>query len=217
MDVFRIASFVFFLIILVISIDIHEFSHAITADRLGDPTPRRNGRITLNPLAHLDRLGSLMILLSSLSGFGIGWGKPVRVTPVYFRMTPRAGMGIVASAGPVSNLILATIGAIVLRLLDPTGYLNLFLLLWVQTNVALALFNLLPVFPLDGYNVFIAVLDGIGQSWSRDFVMFWQRQVQYGPMVLLFLLILDRMAPQLSPIQWIFGAPMQSIMGVLVG
>ena len=217
MDTSRIASFIFFLIILVISIDIHEFSHAITADRLGDPTPRRNGRITLNPLAHLDRLGSLMILLSSLSGFGIGWGKPVRVTPVYFRTTPRAGMGIVASAGPISNLILATLGAIVLQLLDPAGYFALFLFLWVQTNVALALFNLLPVFPLDGYNVFVAILDWLGQSWSRHLADFWQRQVQYGPMLLLLLLVLDWAVPQLSPIRWIFGAPMQGIMNVLLG
>ena len=217
MDTFRILSFVFFLIILVISIAIHEFSHAIVADRLGDPTPRRNGRITLNPLAHLDRLGSLMILLSSLSGFGIGWGKPVGVNPFYFRTTAAIGMGIVASAGPVSNLILAALAAIFVRLLDPTGYLNLFLLLWVQTNVALALFNLLPVFPLDGYNVLIAVLNAIGQAWSRNFAVLWQRQAQYGPMALLLLLIIDRMAPGLSPIQWIFGAPMRGIMAVLVG
>lgn len=218
-DSTRILSFVFYLIILVISISIHEFSHAITADRLGDSTPRNQGRLTLNPLAHLDRFGSLMILLSSLAGFGIGWGKPVRVNPYAFRITPRAGMGVVALAGPVSNLILATLGAIVLRALGAgsTDFLTLFFLLWVQTNVALALFNLIPVFPLDGYNVFLAILEALKQDWSYKLAFFWQKQVQYGPMLLLLLLVVDGITPAISPIRWVFGAPMSAILGILLG
>lgn len=218
-DSTSILSFVFYLIILVISISIHEFSHAITADRLGDPMPRNQGRITLSPLAHLDRLGSLMILLSSLAGFGIGWGKPVRVNPYAFRTTPRVGMGIVASAGPISNLILATLGAIALRALSSISpdFLSLFLWLWVQTNVALALFNLIPVFPLDGYNVFLAILEALKQDWSLKLAFFWQKQAQYGPMLLLLLLVVDRVAPALSPISWVFGAPMSAILGALLG
>ncbi len=218
-DSTRILSFVFYLIILIVSISVHEFSHAIVADRLGDSTPRNQGRITLNPLAHLDQLGSLMILLSSLAGFGIGWGKPVRVNPYAFRTTARAGMGIVASAGPISNLMLATLGAIVLRVLGPisSDMLYLFLFLWVQTNVALALFNLIPVFPLDGYNILLAILEALRQEWSLRLAFFWQKQVQYGPMLLLLLLVVDRIAPALSPISWVFGAPMSAILGVLLG
>ncbi len=218
-DSTRILSFIFYLIILVVSISVHEFSHAITADRLGDSTPRSQGRLTLNPLVHLDPLGSLMILLSSLAGFGIGWGKPVRVNPYAFRTTPRVGMGIVASAGPISNLILATLGAVVLRALGSSSpdFLYLFLLLWVQTNVALALFNLIPVFPLDGYNVFLAILEALKQDWSLRLASFWQKQVQYGPTLLLLLLVVDRIAPALSPISWVFGAPMSAILGVLLG
>jgi len=217
-DTIRITSFIFYLIILVISISVHEFSHAIAADRLGDSTPRNQGRITLNPLAHLDKLGSLMILLSSLAGFGIGWGKPVQVNPYAFRTTPRAGMGIVAIAGPISNLILATLAAVVLRVLGPSApeMLYLFLFLWVQTNVALALFNLIPVFPLDGYNIFLAILEALKQDWSLRLAFFWQKQVQYGPMLLLLLLVVDRIAPALSPISWVFGVPMSAILGILL-
>ena len=214
----RITSFIFYLIILVISISVHEFSHAIVADRLGDATPRKQGRITLNPLAHLDKLGSLMILLSSLAGFGIGWGKPVQVNPYAFRTTPRAGMGIVAIAGPISNLVLATLAAIMLRILglNTSDMLHLFLYLWVQTNVALALFNLIPVFPLDGYNIFLAILEALKQDWSFRLAFFWQKQAQYGPMLLLLLLVVDRIAPALSPISWVFGAPMAAILGILL-
>ncbi len=214
----RITSFIFYLIILVISISVHEFSHAIVADRLGDATPRKQGRITLNPLAHLDKLGSLMILLSSLAGFGIGWGKPVQVNPYAFRTTPRAGMGIVAIAGPISNLILATLAAIMLRILglNTSDMLHLFLYLWVQTNVALALFNLIPVFPLDGYNIFLAILEALKRDWSFRLAFFWQKQAQYGPMLLLLLLVVDRIAPVLSPISWVFGVPMAAIMSILL-
>ncbi|MCP4164455.1 MAG: site-2 protease family protein [Chloroflexi bacterium] len=211
-------SFILSMIVLVISISIHEFSHAITAEYLGDSTPRRQGRITLNPIAHLDRVGTLMIVMSSLAGFGIGWGKPVQVQPRNFRTSPRAGMGIVAIAGPVSNLLLAIAGSAVIQLLQPTEPLiTQFLLSWVVINVALMLFNLIPVFPLDGYNVFVALLDTIGQSWSRSLADLWQRQVQFGPMFLILLLVIDWQLPALSPIQWVFGVPMQSILGVLLG
>lgn len=202
--------------VLVISISVHEFSHAITGDYLGDPTPRRQGRITLNPLTHLDRLGTLMIVMSSLAGFGIGWGKPVQVNPYNFRTSPRAGMGIVAIAGPISNIILAAIGAIAMRALLPTGYLATFFQFWIIINLALALFNLLPVFPLDGYNVFIAILSLIRQDWARKLSDLWRRQVQYGALFLMLLLILDWQFPALSPIAWIFGAPLNALLNIFL-
>jgi Zn-dependent protease len=159
-----------------------------------------------------------MIVLSSLAGFGIGWGKPVQVNPYAFRTTPRAGMGIVAIAGPISNLILATLAAVILRVLGPNTpeLLYLFLFLWVQTNVALALFNLIPVFPLDGYNILLAILEALKQDWSFRLASFWQKQLQYGPTLLLLLLVVDRIAPALSPISWVFGAPMAAILGILL-
>ncbi len=201
--------------VLIISIAIHEFSHAITANALGDPTPRRQGRLTLNPLAHLDQVGTLMIIMSSLAGFGIGWGKPVQVNPAYFRrMTPRAGMGVVAVAGPISNVILAIIGSVAFHMAGP-GLLRNFWFIWVLVNLALALFNMIPVFPLDGYNVFLGVLDALRQPWAHNLSGLWQRQAQYGPMVLLLLLVLDWQLPSLSPIGWLFGTPLQWALRVL--
>ena len=99
------------LISLVLGITIHEFAHALSADLLGDPTPRYQGRLTLNPVAHFDPVGGLMILVSSISGFGFGWGKPVPVNPVNLRYGPRVGLALVSFAGPFSNIVLATLAA----------------------------------------------------------------------------------------------------------
>lgn len=212
-----VLSFLLSLAVLVISIAIHEFSHAITADRLGDSTPRRQGRITLNPLAHLDPVGTLMIVMSSLAGFGIGWGKPVQVNPRAFRTTPRAGMGIVAVAGPVSNVLLALIGAILLRALSLPDLALQFVFLWIVINLALALFNMIPVFPLDGYNVFIALLDSLRQGWSRQLADLWQRQTQYGALFLMLLIVIDWQLPAISPLKWLFGAPFQRLLALFLG
>ena len=215
----QILNFVLMMLILVISIAIHEFSHAIVGERLGDPTPRRQGRITLNPLAHLDRVGTLMIVMSSLAGFGIGWGKPVQVNPYNFRTSPQVGMGVVAVAGPISNVILAILGALVFQMaqISTGNFLAAFLINWVIINMALALFNLLPVFPLDGYNVFVAILHTLRQDWSLQLARFWQKQVQYGPLFLVLLLIIDWQFPQISPIKWVLGQPLWAIVGALLG
>jgi len=93
----------------VVSISIHEFSHAWAAYELGDPTARNLGRLTLNPLVHFDPLGALMILFMALAGWGLGWGKPVPVNPYNLRGNPRVGMGLTSAAGPFSNLVLATL------------------------------------------------------------------------------------------------------------
>jgi Zn-dependent protease len=156
---------IFFLILIVIllSLSIHEFAHAKLADAAGDPTPRIYGRVTLNPLSHLDPVGTIMIILSSLSGFGIGWGKPVPVNPSRMR-NPRWDHFVSVAAGPLSNLILAAVSAIVLRLLVNSGSLGqgaifgeggapiaIFLMLMVLINLSLCFFNLIPLGPLDGH------------------------------------------------------------------
>ncbi len=214
--------FVSALLVLLVSISIHEFSHAITADRLGDSTPRIQGRVTLNPIKHLDPMGTMMILLSSLAGFGIGWGKPVQVQPANFRTSPYEGMGLVAIAGPISNLVLATLGGIVFQVLPVAGPLREdplrnFALVWVSINVALAFFNLIPIFPLDGYNVLVAILYSLRRGWSVQVARLWQQQVQFGPMLLILLLVVDNFIPGLSPIEWVFRGPVQWVTGVLLG
>jgi Zn-dependent protease len=150
------------LAILLFSLSFHEAAHALTADRLGDPTARRLGRITLNPLAHIDWIGTVLFpLLAIYSGFPlIGWAKPVPVSMLNLR-APRRDFAIVAAAGPLSNLLLATISAVLLIALSTAGgglvpgpmILGEFLVKAVRMNLMLAVFNLIPVPPLDGGNV----------------------------------------------------------------
>jgi Zn-dependent protease len=156
-----------FLGVLILSLSFHEAAHAWSADRLGDPTARLLGRLTLNPLSHIDLIGTVVFpVLASLSGLPlIGWAKPVPVNPVNLR-APRRDFAIVAAAGPASNLLLATGGILLLALLVPaeaTGAWHLaFLRYFVQMNVLLALFNLLPVPPLDGGNILAGLVSERG-------------------------------------------------------
>ena len=142
------------IIILILAISVHEFAHALAADWLGDPTPRSQGRLTLDPRKHLDAFGSIMFLIA-----GFGWGKPVYTDPRNFRGDPRTGMAIVAAAGPMSNLLLAYIGSLLYRVgLVQTEISYYFLFLFVSLNILLMLFNLLPIAPLDGYQVTVGLL-----------------------------------------------------------
>lgn len=153
--------------IILLSLAIHEFAHAKLADVAGDPTPRVYGRVTLNPLAHLDPAGTIMIVLSAMSGFGIGWGKPVPMNPSRMR-NPRWDHFVAVIGGPVSNLIQAAVYAIILRLLlmsgnistgdianalqrDNPNLLVLFATYGVIINLSLCFFNLIPLGPLDGH------------------------------------------------------------------
>jgi Zn-dependent protease len=164
---------VYLLIALLVSLTVHEASHALVAFWLGDPTPKNMGRLSLNPFAHLDPYGALMILI-----VGLGWGKPVRIDAEKLKPGPKIGMALVAAAGPVSNLLLATILGLPLRLhwvsligdiripLDfmPTGFQAIYvglgpLLLWiVWLCIALAVFNLIPLNPLDGSRLWEIIL-----------------------------------------------------------
>ena len=146
---------------LLLAITIHEFSHAYAADRLGDPTPRAMGRLTLNPLAHLDPIGTLMIFIAHF-----GWGKPVPIDPYNFK-NPRRDEIIVALAGPISNIILgSTIGIISLT----TGYFNEILYIIAIVNFSLAVFNLIPIPPLDGSKVFLNLMPvEKAYEWEKAF------------------------------------------------
>lgn len=142
--------------LLIISITVHEFAHAKTAQKLGDPTAAIAGRVSLNPLRHLDPVGSLCMLL-----FGFGWGKPVPVAVLNFK-NPKRGSALVALAGPVSNLIMACVWGFLLGALYPIlpygGYVHELLVIAVQLNCVLCVFNLLPITPLDGSRILALLL-----------------------------------------------------------
>ncbi len=174
------------LIVLLVGMPLHEWAHAWSAHELGDDTPRWEGRLSLNPMAHLDILGAILILLT-----GFGWAKPVPVNPYRMRTSPRAGMALSAFAGPASNLVLAMLCALPFRLglfsvADiASGRLNAATLLWLIADVSLnlAIFNLLPFFPLDGEKVLVGVLP---PRWGDALLSFRP----YSPYVLLGLLFL---------------------------
>ena len=166
---------------LVFSLSFHEFAHAWMAYRLGDNTAARMGRLTLNPMSHLDPIGSLALLL-----MGFGWAKPVPVDARYLE-NPRRDMVKVAAAGPISNIILAIIAALVLRLLFDSDFLSnsvkTFFIIFMQINITLAVFNLLPVSPLDGSQILSPFLE---RQFGPDIV--WKMQA-YGPRVLFFIIL----------------------------
>ncbi|OGY08202.1 MAG: hypothetical protein A2782_00280 [Candidatus Blackburnbacteria bacterium RIFCSPHIGHO2_01_FULL_43_15b] len=172
---------------LLVAITIHEFAHAFVADRLGDPTPRSQGRLTLNPLAHLDPIGTIMLIL-----FRFGWGKPVQFDP-YNLENPRRDAALISAAGPASNVLMAILAALASRVAitqDAPAIVTTFLVLLIQYNLLLAVFNLIPVHPMDGGKVLVGLL-------PRDIAYDVDRTLnQYG-FVLLLLLVLP-----------IFGQPL---------
>lgn len=171
-------AFFSWLIALVIAITIHEFSHAFAADRLGDPTPRMQGRLTLNPLAHLDPIGTLMLLIVRF-----GWGKPVVFDPFNLR-NPRRDAAIISLAGPASNMLLSSTLSLILHALLTTPYAMIAYIVIqpiIVMNVLLAVFNLVPIHPLDGFKIVEGLL-------PPDYARQWQELESYGMIFLLFLI-----------------------------
>jgi Zn-dependent protease len=152
-------TFALLLPIVLVSLTLHELAHAWVAWRLGDPTAKSQGRLTLNPLAHVDPLGTLMFVLTALiANLPFGWAKPVPVDPRYFKRA-KEGMAIVAAAGPLMNFLLALVCLAVYRHVDLSGDLSAVVeKAWI-VNVVLGLFNLIPVPPLDGSRIVGAVMD----------------------------------------------------------
>jgi Zn-dependent protease len=151
---------IIFIIILIISIVIHELAHGYTADYLGDPTARLQGRLTLNPISHMDLFGSVIlpfILIISGAPFVLGWAKPVPFNP-HNLDNPRRGGALIALMGPVSNVILALVFALVARFVGPDTTLYAFSQAVVVINIALAVFNLVPIPPLDGHHLLFAAI-----------------------------------------------------------
>lgn len=178
-----------FALALILGITLHEFAHALVAYRLGDLSPLRDGRLTINPLAHLDPFGTLLILLA-----GFGYGRPVMVNPYAFRMNPRTGMALVALAGPVTNVIIATVFGIPLRILLDMAqtsesallpYVIIVFSIMVSLNLVLAIFNMIPFPPLDGSKVLLALLP---PDMSYSVEKFYLQTQQYGLLVLFALM-----------------------------
>lgn len=163
---------------LLLSITIHEFAHAFAADKLGDPTPRVQGRLTLDPRAHLELLGVVMIFFTRF-----GWGKPVQYDP-YNLKEPRRDTALIAIAGPLTNLAIAAILAMILKLgLAPAIWLIESLGLVLYINIILAAFNLIPVFPLDGSKILMSI---IPPAQAIEYENFMEK---YGILVLIALIM----------------------------
>lgn len=181
-----IANTIAFALALVVAFSVHEFSHAWVAFRLGDPTAKNQGRLTLDPRKHLDVLGSIMVL-----AVGFGWAKPVPVNPYNLRNGPKTGMAMVAAAGPLSNLALAIIAALVFRLGVVEAYYSSSVLpnpqqllsVFIWLNVVLLFFNLLPIAPLDGFKVVAGFLP---YPTANSFL----KLEPIGPLILLLLVFL---------------------------
>jgi Zn-dependent protease len=180
--------------IFIVSITLHELAHAATADALGDPTPREHGRLTFNPLAHLDPLGTLMLVISSMAGVGFGWAKPVPVKTHLLRWE-RLGNVMVSAAGPLTNLILAALAIGALKYFPDMPYGSAIWLITAATlNVVLTVLNLLPIPPLDGSHILEAVLPQRMQPAYQEYA-------KVGPLIFLVLML----APgEWNPLRYLF-------------
>ncbi len=173
---------------IIIGLSFHEFAHAWMSDKLGDPTPRRQGRVTVNPLAHIDPIGFLALLL-----VGFGWGKPVQIDPGYYKHRRRDEF-LVGIAGVTMNLLLAVIFSIPARAMVKAFsgvaasdlIYNIYLMLFyvVSINIVLMIFNLIPCPPLDGWGI-------LTQIFRLDRYSWWYKVYQYGTWILLALIVFN--------------------------
>jgi len=212
-----LSGFISSVLTLVIAFTIHEFAHAWVADSFGDSTPRINGRLTLNPLAHLDPIGSLMLLFA-----GFGWAKPVPVNPYTLRERSPSALMWVALAGPLSNFLLAIMASLPFQLSLFTGTESYagplwtilptpieFAIIFIYLNLVLGIFNLIPLTPLDGDKVAAYFLP---DSWNRAL----DKIRPYGPMILV---VLFMVGPSLGVdiFGWMIRKPAEFLIKLLIG
>jgi len=173
---------------LLISISFHEYAHARVSYSLGDPTPKWRGRLSLNPLVHLDPIGLIMLWL-----FRFGWAKPVEINPSYYK-EPKKGTILVSLAGPMANLLLAFISMIILKLdVLRIGIVDSFVYILFLYNLSLAVFNLIPIPPLDGSKILAGLLPA---RQSYEFLKF----ESYGPLILIILVYFGLLSQILNPL-----------------
>jgi len=202
------------LFVLIVAFTFHEFAHAWTANYFGDPTPKMNGRLTLNPLAHLDPIGSLLLLVA-----GFGWAKPVPINPYFLQKRSSSAVMLVSLAGPASNLLMAIAAAIPFRLgivslndafiaiqsrslhILPTIPQTLYI--FIQINLLLMLFNLIPIAPLDGEKV-------AENFFPASWLQFLDAIRPYGPIILMAIVFL-------GVLSYIINPPLVLLMRILVG
>jgi Zn-dependent protease len=219
MSNFTPSMLISYLFVLLTAFSVHEFAHAWTANYFGDDTPRQNGRLTLNPLKHLDPLGSILLLFA-----GFGWAKPVPVNPYALQRRSPAALMWVSLAGPMSNLLMAIIAAIPFRLglvttMDaqlsmltkgqhflPT--ISQLLYVFISTNLLLMLFNLIPLAPLDGEKIAAYLLP---PSWSRGL----DAIRPYGPIILIAIFSLSLI--NINVFGYIIIPPLNFLTGLLMG
>ncbi len=208
-DQVNITNWIETMLVLIVAITIHEFAHALATDRCGDPTPRSQGRLSLNPIDHLDPMGTVLMAISTFTGFGIGWGRPVQYNPFNLKH-PRWDKLKIAMWGPISNVLQALVFAGLIRLDVQTNWLGGNEAAWhllnmaVYVNLALAFFNMIPIPPLDGSKIFSSILPLAGaQQYHR--VM-----TQWG--LLLFMALVFTRATS-----YVIGPPTAYVYRLLVG
>ncbi len=190
---------VFFILVpvLLMSLAIHEFAHAYSADKLGDPTARYLGRVTLNPLAHLDPVGTLLLVFA-----GFGWGKPVPFNPINLS-NPKRDSAIISFAGPLSNFVMAIIAALLTHLMMNVGAITPYstmgliiyavLQMFILINLSLGFFNLIPVHPLDGFKVVYGLL-------PANMAVQWLQMESMGMIILLIMVMTRSVGTILDPL-----------------
>ncbi len=217
--IIRLGPLVFLstIVALVFGITVHECSHAWMANQLGDPTARLQGRISLNPLRHLDPVGTAMMAITMVTGVGIGWGKPTPVSPYRLRYGQRVGSALVGLAGPISNILLAVILGVWVRLGTalPIALLQILYIISL-TNAYLAVFNLLPLPPLDGYSVLIGLISLVRSRWAWSIVNTLESFMRYGSLVLIGLVLASQLL-RVNILGFLISYPASALMRLITG
>jgi len=209
----NLSSQILFLLALLVAVTVHEFAHAWMANRLGDPTPKLQGRLTLNPIAHLDPIGTLLPVILILTGspFIFGWGKPVQFDPFNLEK-PKRDAALISLAGPLTNLSLAAILAIILRIsavpISSAYLLSAILIPIIYLNVILAIFNLIPIHPLDGGKIIVGLLP---EKDAHELDKFLRK---YGMLILLLLIF--PIFGGTSPVSALISPIIRFIVGFLI-